>query len=185
MTTQSSEGMKSSRGEYQAMRFAALAHGRIHHLRKYTGEPYIVHPAQVVRIVRTVEHDEAMLCAAWLHDTREDCGVSHQEILVRFGEDVATLVDWLTDISKPSDGNRAHRKAMDREHLARAPARAQTVKLADIIDNTGSIVTHDPAFARVYLSEARDLLTVLVLGDPSLRARAMQGVEAGLRLVSK
>src|SRR6476620_2581497 len=35
---------------------------------------------------------------------------------------VADLVGWLTDISKPSDGNRATRKGIDRDHLAKAPA---------------------------------------------------------------
>lgn len=172
------------RMEYQAMRFATLAHGRIEHCRKYTGEPYIVHPGHVAAIVRSVDHDEAMLCAAWLHDTREDCGVSNEELMVRFGQDVAGLVDWLTDVSKRSDGNRAARKAMDRDHLAQAPARAQTIKLADIIDNTASIVAHDRSFSRVYLREATDLLGVLTRGDAALQARAREGIEAGLRLVA-
>ena len=89
--------------------------------------------------------------------------------MVRFGEDVATLVDWLTDVSRPSDGNRAARKAIDRARLACAPARAQTIKLADLIDNTASVVAHGKGFAPVYLREARELLGVLDRGDPSLR----------------
>lgn len=172
--------MASSATELSAARFAALAHGRIQHRRKYTGEPYIVHPAQVARIVKEVEHDEAMVCAAWLHDTREDCGVSHEELLVRFGEDVAMLVDWLTDASKPSDGNRAVRKAIDRDRLASAPGRAQTIKLADLIDNTSSIVTFGRGFAPIYLNEASLLLDAMTHGNPVLMQRARQVIEAGM-----
>jgi hypothetical protein len=89
-----------------------------------------------------------------------------------FGIDIATLVGWLTDVSKPEDGNRAHRKAIDRPHSAEAPAEAQTVKLADLISNSRSIVAHDPAFAKTYLEEKRLLLAVMTKGDPTLMAEA-------------
>jgi hypothetical protein len=75
-------------------------------------------------------------------------------------------------VSRPKDGNRAVRKAIDREHTARAPAGAQTVKLADLIANTRSIVKHDVAFARTYLAEKRLLLEVLTRGDAVLMAEA-------------
>jgi (p)ppGpp synthase/HD superfamily hydrolase len=111
--------------------------------RKYTGEPYMAHPREVADIVRTVPHDDAMIAAALLHDTVEDTPVTHEDILELFGEDVAELVRWLTDVSQPNDGNRKARKALDRQHSANAPARAQTVKLADLISNTRSIVAYD------------------------------------------
>jgi len=92
-----------------------------------------------------------------------------------FGVDVATLVAALTDISRPNDGDRKIRKAIDRNHLAGASARAQTIKLADLIDNSRSIVERDPDFAKVYLAEKRELLAVLTEGDETLlnRARAI------------
>ena len=89
-----------------------------------------------------------------------------------FGTDIATLVGWLTDVSKPEDGNRAVRKAIDREHTAAAPAEAQTIKLADLISNTKSIMAHDPTFAKVYLEEKRLLLAVMTRGDTGLMAEA-------------
>jgi hypothetical protein len=46
------------------------------------------------------------------------------------------------------------------------------VKLADLISNTSSIARHDPAFARVYLAEKRELLTVLTRGNATLHAVA-------------
>jgi (p)ppGpp synthase/HD superfamily hydrolase len=117
-----------------------------------------------------------MVAAAWLHDTVEDTGVTATDIHMNFGPEVAALVGWLTDVSKPEDGNRAHRKAMDRAHTAEAPAEAQTVKLADLISNSRSIMAHDPAFARTYLEEKRLMLEVMTRGDRGLHAEASRFV---------
>ena len=141
-------------------------------MRKYTGEPYIVHPAEVAKIVTDAGGTEAMICAAWLHDTVEDTGVTIETIRAEFGAEVAELVGWLTDVSRPEHGNRAHRKALDRAHSAAAPAEAQTVKLADLIANTRSIIEHDVAFARTYLEEKRLMLEVMTKGDSILMAEA-------------
>jgi hypothetical protein len=78
----------------------------------------------------------------------------------------------LTDVSKPEDGNRAERKALDREYIANATPDAKTIKLADIISNCSSIIKHDPEFAKVYLEEKRLLLEVLTEGDERLLALA-------------
>lgn len=153
--------------------FATAAHAAVKHVRKYTGDPYIVHPVEVARIVASVPGSTPdMIAAAYLHDVVEDTGVTIEVILGEFGADIATLVGWLTDVSKPEDGNRAVRKARDREHSAAAPAEAQTVKLADLISNSRSIVAHDPAFAVTYLEEKRLLLAVMNKGDPTLMAEA-------------
>ena len=152
--------------------FATAAHAACGQLRKYTYEPYIVHPADVVSIVKTVPHTNEMLCAAWLHDVVEDTGVTIETIREEFGSEIADLVGWLTDVSRPDRGNRAARKAVDRAHTAMAPAQAQTVKLADLISNTKSIVEHDEKFAKTYLEEKRMLLEVMTKGDRTLWERA-------------
>jgi (p)ppGpp synthase/HD superfamily hydrolase len=152
--------------------FATAAHAAVGQVRKYTGEPYIVHPAEVAKIVTDAGGTEAMICAAWLHDTVEDTGVTIETIRAEFGAEVAELVGWLTDVSRPEHGNRAHRKALDRAHSAAAPAEAQTVKLADLIANTRSIIEHDVAFARTYLEEKRLMLEVMTKGDSILMAEA-------------
>jgi len=154
----------------RALAFATIAHGE--QKRKYSGEPYIVHPIEVMEIVKTVPHDEAMLAAALLHDVVEDTEVTLAEVRQAFGEDVASLVDDLTDVSKPEDGNRKTRKALDREHSAQSSPRAQTVKLADLISNSSDILENDPKFAKVYLAEKELLLKVLTQGDPTLHAKA-------------
>lgn len=161
----------------KAQIFAIAAHAAVQQKRKYTGEPYIAHPAEVARIVAEVEGStEDMVAAAWLHDVVEDTGVTLTDINLNFGADIAALVGWLTDVSKPEDGNRAKRKAIDREHTAQAPAEAQTIKLADLISNSKSIMQYDPDFAVTYLAEKKLLLEVLTKGDPGLHAEASKYV---------
>jgi guanosine-3',5'-bis(diphosphate) 3'-pyrophosphohydrolase len=156
--------------------FATAAHAAVAQLRKYTNEPYIVHPAEVASIVRLVPHTEAMVAAAWLHDVVEDTGVTLETVRAEFGDEVSTLVGWLTDVSRPDHGNRDARKAVDRAHSAAAPAEAQTVKLADLISNTRSILEHDEKFARTYLEEKRLLLEVMNKGDATLMAIARKNI---------
>ena len=150
----------------RAMHFAEESH--YGQLRKYTGEPYIVHPFCVTALVRSVIHDGEVAAAALLHDVVEDCGVTHATLKDRFGQRVADLVEMVTDVSRPEDGNRRVRKEIDLEHLIRACSEAQTIKLADLIDNTKSIVAFDPQFAKVYLEEKRRLLCVLHKGSQKL-----------------
>lgn len=164
--------------EPRAKEFATRYHASIDQRRKYTDEPYISHPAAVVELVRSVPHTEAMLCAAWLHDVVEDTPCTLDEVERVFGFGVASLVEMLTDISRPGDGNRAVRKAIDRKHTAQASPAAKTIKLADLIDNTRSIVERDPKFAQTYLMEKALLLEVLREGDATLWAMAAKhGVE--------
>jgi (p)ppGpp synthase/HD superfamily hydrolase len=156
--------------------FATAAHAAVGQLRKYTFEPYIVHPREVAGIVEEAGGTPEMIAAAWLHDTVEDTGVTIETIREEFGPEVAELVGWLTDVSRPEQGNRAVRKAIDRAHTASAPAAAQTIKLADLIANTRSILEHDAEFARVYLAEKRALLEVMTKGDTRLRERALMQI---------
>lgn len=156
----------------RARAYATTAHKRIEHRRKYSDQPYEVHLEAVAKLVASVSDDSETLAAAWLHDTVEDTPATLGDIEAEFGPAVAELVEELTDVSKPGDGNRARRKELDRQHLAQASARAKTVKLADLIDNCRDITRHDPRFARVYLAEMAALLEVLKEGDPSLMQQA-------------
>lgn len=157
----------------RASDYATRAHQRIDQRRKYSKQPYHVHLEAVARLVAGVTDDAQMIAAAWLHDTVEDTPATLDDIEAQFGAAVAELVEELTDISKPSDGNRARRKAIDRQHSAQASARAKTVKLADLIDNCRDITKHDPRFARVYLVEMAALLEVLREGDQRLYRQAV------------
>ena len=154
----------------KAMHFAKKAHEG--QLRKFTNEPYIVHPIAVAGIVYSVTSNTDMLCAAVLHDVVEDTDCTIEQIEKSFGSTIASLVADLTDVSKPSDGNRKVRKHLDLLHNGQGSAQAKTIKLADLIDNTKSIVSFDPNFARKYMDEKQALLKVLKEGDSILLAIA-------------
>ena len=156
----------------QAREFSIDAHTRIDQRRKYNDQPYSEHLASVARIVASVTDDEEMIAAAWLHDVVEDTPATLYDIEIAFGKEVALLVENLTDVSKPSDGNRATRKAIDRQHIASGSSRAKTVKLADLINNLQSICKHDKKFAQTFLVEMAALLEVLDAGEPKLYQRA-------------
>ena len=161
----------------RARAFAVKIHTRINHRLKYTLQPYDVHLKAVADLVASVTEDPETIATAWLHDTVEDTPTTFEELGQEFGPSVTQLVMELTDVSKPSDGNRAARKEIDRRHLALASPRAKTVKLADVIVNSLDICKHDERFGRVYIAEMLALLEVLHEGNPTLYGKAVRAVE--------
>lgn len=160
----------------RAKAFATQAHKRIDHRRKYSNKSYDVHLRAVTELVASVTDDPGMIAAAWLHDTVEDTPATFYDIESEFGPRIAQMVTDLTDVSRPSDGNRAARKAIDRDHLSQACPEAKTVKLADLIDNCSDICRNDPRFGRVYITEAAALLEVLHEGDQVLYEQASRTI---------
>lgn len=152
---------------YEAMVFAREIHKD--QKRKYTGNPYADHLAEVAGIAVTAcptnLRPDVMAAVAWLHDSIEDQGVTAETLGEKFGPEIARAVLFLSDMET---GNRAERKAASRERLAGAWGWVQTIKVADLISNTASIVQHDPKFAVTYLEEKRLLLDVLTKADPRL-----------------
>ena len=154
--------------------FAFAAHAAIGQDRKYTGDAYIVHPVAVSALVKLVGGTDEMIAAALLHDVVEDTDIRLCDITASFGYAVADMVSGLTDISKPGDGNRATRKEIDRQHLSIQSPDTKTIKLADLIHNSYSIVKHDPKFAKVYMAEKKLLLEVLTEGNYHLYNKALK-----------
>jgi (p)ppGpp synthase/HD superfamily hydrolase len=155
--------------------FATAAHAAVGQVRKYTGEPYIVHPRHVREILLkfcTSEVTPEMEAIALGHDVCEDTDVTIELIDEIFGKEIAEGIGWLTDVSKPSDGNRKVRKEIDRQHTVQAPVRFKNIKISDLISNTYSIREHDPNFAEVYLKEKAALLASCDDADPGLLAEA-------------
>jgi (p)ppGpp synthase/HD superfamily hydrolase len=158
--------------------FATQAHALVEQKRKYTGEDYIVHPIRVAKIVEQFGGSDNQIAAAFLHDVVEDTDVDILDVRMEFGNDIGEIVDGLTDVSQPSDGNRKLRKAMDRAHSADASAEAQFVKCADIIDNSADISANDPNFSKVYKQEMLELLTVMdKVSDTEIFAQALRSVQ--------
>lgn len=172
----------------QAQAFAHEAHDSIRQKRKHTGEPYWVHTDAVAQTVaETVGATEDMIVAAHLHDVLEDVApknvrFSAVRIQVLFGDAALKMVYELTDEYTKEHYpklNREARKELERQRVSKISFDAKTIKLADLIDNTTSIVEHDPDFAVTYLKEMLALLPCLVGGSPVLLQRAsMQTVVA-------
>lgn len=161
----------------EALKVATLAHGG--QIRKYSGVPYVEHCMEVADLVAATKKwspakfDVRLVCAALLHDTLEDTALTKRELQLKYGY-VAALVDQLTDVSRPEDGNRSARKAKDLKHLEGASPGAQTIKLADTISNVSSILANDISFATVYVVELIQRLPLLTDGDPYLYRVAEQ-----------
>lgn len=158
----------------EAIAFAAKAHAG--QRRKYRAVPYIVHPIHVMEILATVTDREDMWTAAVLHDVVEDTPVTADEIEEVFGTSVAAMVVGMTKVNVP--GNRAARKAAERDRLAAETAEVHTIKCADVISNGPSILKNDPGFAQTYLEETRLLLPRLDKAHPKLLERAYQMLKA-------
>jgi (p)ppGpp synthase/HD superfamily hydrolase len=164
-------------GEYlklvdKARIYAFAAHHAIGHMRKYTGEPYVFHLREVADMVQLAGGTEEMVAAAYLHDILEDTEVPYNELWLEFGDTVANYVQWLSDATTLADGNRKTRKQIERDRYYHAPPEVQTIKLADLISNAGSICNADKKFAEIYMNEKRDLLPLLCHGDTGLYTRA-------------
>jgi len=164
----------------KAICFCRAAHCAVGQRRKYTGEDYYYHPEEVALLVyETLGENctQEIIAAALCHDLCEDTNITLEFIKLNLSDEVAVLVEMLTDVSKPEDGNRAKRKEIDRQHTAQASPAAKTIKLADLISNSRSIVEHDKDCAKVYIKEKELLLEVLTEGDPTLYAQAKDIVE--------
>jgi len=145
----------------QAMAFAMKKHDG--QTRKYTGEPYINHCAEVVSILEDYGHnDEDLKTAAILHDVVEDTDATFQDIKIMFGRKVCQLVFFVTNLVDKDQGNRKTRFELNILHIVSTPdIDPLLIKCADLISNTKSIVERDPDFAIVYLAEKRELLRLM------------------------
>ena len=115
---------------------AAAAAARWHagHVRKDGCTPYVSHPFRVAMIVRTLfdVHDEAVLCAALLHDVIEDTTADYDDLAEQFSVEIADLVAAVSKDMRQPEPQRE--EAYDRQ-LAEADWRARLLKLADVYDN--------------------------------------------------
>ena len=93
----------------KAFNFARQAHKGV---RRHSGEPYIMHPLAVARIVcEEIGLGSTSICAALLHDVVEDTDYTVEDIQNLFGEKIARIVDGLTKISGGVFGVQASEQA--------------------------------------------------------------------------
>lgn len=143
---------------------ALFAIGRhANQIRRYTGEPYWHHPAEVASLL-PLGTCQDMISAAWMHDLIEDTDTTRDEIQQEFGDRVASLVWYLTEERVPGQARPARCHAYNLK-LGAAPKDAQDIKLRDIQSNIRSIASHDPHFALTYIPEKMVTLEHLTKAD--------------------
>ena len=115
--------------------YAMKAHGT---QTRASGEAYFNHPLEVAAILADMKLDTATIVAALLHDTVEDTEATHQEIVEKFGKEIASLVDGLTKIAKLDMVTKEATQAENLRKLLLAMSkdvRVLLVKLADRLHN--------------------------------------------------
>jgi guanosine-3',5'-bis(diphosphate) 3'-pyrophosphohydrolase len=143
-----------------AVAFAAHKH-RDQRRKDAAASPYINHPIDLANLLKREGVDDmAVLCAALLHDTIEDTNTTPEELRLRFGELVTSIVLEVTDDKNLEKGER---KRLQVEHAHALSERAKLVKLADKICNVYDIVAAPPANwtltrKREYLEWAKDVV---------------------------
>jgi (p)ppGpp synthase/HD superfamily hydrolase len=122
----------------RALDWAAVWHKE--QKRKYPGVvvPYMTHVAGVAAILSRHGFAEHVVAAGALHDVMEDCGVTHDELVAKFGAPVADLVRHVSEEDKSLSWE--DRKRLYLEHFSKKPWEAQAITLADKIDNFQSIL---------------------------------------------
>ena len=119
----------------KALNFSDKAHAN--QLRK-SGEPFILHPIEVAKILTTIKLDSDSIIAGLLHDTVEDTKFTINDIQNKFGYQIAELVEGLTKISNYS--LKANKQKLGENYrklllAATMDLRVILIKLADRLHN--------------------------------------------------
>lgn len=135
--------------------YATAAHASAKNFRKYTGEPYIVHPIRVASILEGYYPEAWQLHAAGLlHDVIEDAHITQRDLASEFPLSVVKLVVEVTDQFSDHPDRRAVRSKMEARRLATVSEEAKILKVADMLANLrDDIVEKDVKFAKAWLSE--------------------------------
>ena len=130
---------------YRAYRFAKAAHKGA---RRRSGEPYILHPIAVARIVISeLGLGSTSICAALLHDVVEDTEFTTEDIEANFGPKIAAIVEGLTKISGGIFGNKTSLQAQNFRKLLLSMStdiRVVLIKMADRLHNMRTLGSMSP-----------------------------------------
>ncbi len=120
---------------YRAFHFAEQAHrGQV----RRTGEHYIHHPIEVADTLAELQMDARSVMAALLHDVIEDTPASKDDIIAKFGDDVALLVDGVSKIGQIQFDTKEQAEAENFRKMLMAMSedvRVMIIKLADRLHN--------------------------------------------------
>lgn len=144
----------------EALRYAVKAHqGQF----RSDGTPYVKHPERVAEFVRKFKKSknlDALISAAFLHDTIEDSDTTHEDLEKMFGGLVASLVKELTsDKDKIKEIGKSEYLS---QKMANMSSWALVIKLADRLDNVQDIATaKTPEWRNKYRLETEKILSRL------------------------
>ena len=129
----------------RAFRFAKNAHSGV---RRRSGEPYILHPIAVAKIVISeLGLGSTSICAAFLHDVVEDTDYTTEDISAAFGPKIASIVEGLTKISGGIFGRQASMQAENFRKLLLSMStdiRVILIKMADRLHNMRTLGSMRP-----------------------------------------
>jgi len=123
----------------RAFVFSAAAHeGQ----QRRSGEPFIHHPLGVAQILAELRLDDATIAAALLHDVVEDTGAVIDQVRAQFGEEIASLVEGVTKLTRIQFASREQAQVENYRKMIVAMAqdiRVILIKLADRLHNMRTI----------------------------------------------
>ncbi len=131
---------------------------------RVSGEPYIIHPVEVAKILAGLEVDTHTLIAAFLHDILEDTDTKPETIKELFGEDVLNLVQGVTKLGKLKFKSKEERQAENFRRLFIAMAndiRVIFLKLADRLHNMRTLNFMEESKQKRIAQETLDIFAPL------------------------
>jgi GTP pyrophosphokinase len=148
-----------------------------------SGEPYIVHPLEVARILTDIELDKETITAAILHDVIEDTRYTYDNIAEGFGEEIAMLVDGVTKLTKMqyenpgSEGKKPNETDIQADNYRKMflamshDIRVIIIKIADRLHNLRTLRHMPPEHQKRKADETLDIYAPLAhrLGIAKIR----------------
>jgi GTP pyrophosphokinase len=129
-----------------------------------SGEPYIIHPLEVAEVLAEMKMDSSSIAAGLLHDSVEDTPATNEEIEAGFGEQVAHIVEGVTNIDKIEFANREDRQAENVRKMLLAmvsDVRVVLIKLADRLHNMRTLEYLKPERRESIARETLDIYAPL------------------------
>src|ERR671935_2823017 len=128
--------------------------------QRRSGEDFILHPLGVARILADLGRDDATLAAALIHDVVEDTHATVEEIRAEFGDDVATLVEGVTKLTRIQFQSREQAQAENYRKMVMAMAEDYRVILIKLADRLHNMRTIEYLGKQKQLQKARETLEV-------------------------
>ncbi|MBK8395202.1 MAG: bifunctional (p)ppGpp synthetase/guanosine-3',5'-bis(diphosphate) 3'-pyrophosphohydrolase [Leptospiraceae bacterium] len=118
--------------------------------KRYSGEPYVIHPVNVAYILNDLRQEPNVVAAGLLHDVIEDTSYTKENMIEDFGKDITKLVEGVTKMSKVKNKTRINFESLAAENIRRMlmatakDPRIIVIKLADKTHNMRTLKFHRP-----------------------------------------